>query len=593
VLKYLSKVLYILGEGKKSLIFLLLLFTVSSVLETLGVGLIGPFLSLSSNPESIQTNSSVYFVYQKLGMQSSGKFIFLLGLIIVAIFCIKSLLYFLAKTSIVRFSFDQKKLLISKLLHTYLTVPYTFHLSRNTASLIKNIVLETESFTHYCMLPLLNSAANLTVTFVLLLLLAKTNLILLGMMLGILLPIFILFQRLGKKFRKWGETLSATYQEMVRIINHSLGGVKETRVIGCEAYFEEQMAYQAQIHSRAATLYFGSELLPRVLIETSLIVFIVLFISISQLLSTDNSKNLTSVLGVFAVGSIRLIPSASQFVQAIAQMRTHSHSLDMLYLDLKEIDKEENKKIKSLSFNSLSSANKSIDFTDRVDLKNITYSYPGISEPSLNNISLSIRKGESIALIGKSGAGKTTLVDVILGLLEPNSGDIKVDGTSVYQNLRGWQNLIGYIPQSISLMDDTIERNIAFGVPDNLIDQEKLQNAIKAAQLEELLTQLSDGIQTSVGERGVRLSGGQRQRIGIARALYFEREILVLDEATSALDNETEALVTEAICSLSGTKTMIIIAHRLSTVEHCDRVYMLERGNIIKSGSYKEVVISR
>jgi ABC-type multidrug transport system fused ATPase/permease subunit len=593
VLKYLSKVLYILGEGKKNLLFLLLLFTVSSVLETLGVGLIGPFLNLSSNPESIHKNPSVHFIYQKLGMQSSGKFIFLLGVVIVAIFCIKSLLYFLAKTYIVRFSFDQKKLLISKLLHTYLTVPYTFHLSRNTASLIKNIVLETESFTHYCMLPLLNSAANLTVTFVLLLLLAKTNLVLLSMMLGILLPIFILFQRLGKKFSKWGETLSATYQEMVRIINHSLGGVKETRVIGCEAYFEEQMAYQAQIHSRAATLYFGSELLPRVLIETSLIVFIILFISISQLLSTDNTKDLTSVLGVFAVGSIRLIPSASQFVQAIAQMRTHSHSLDMLYLDLKEIDKEGNKKLKNLSLNSLSSPNKSIPFTDRVDLKNITYSYPGISEPSLNNISLSIRKGESIALIGKSGAGKTTLVDVILGLLEPNSGDIKIDGKSVYKNLRGWQNLIGYIPQSISLMDDTIERNIAFGVPDNLIDQEKLQNAIKAAQLEELLAQLSDGIKTSVGERGVRLSGGQRQRIGIARALYFEREILVLDEATSALDNETEALVTEAICSLSGTKTMIIIAHRLSTVEHCDRVYMLERGNIIKSGSYKEVVISR
>jgi ATP-binding cassette, subfamily B, bacterial PglK len=593
VLKYLSKVLYILGEGKKSLIFLILLFTISSVLETLGVGLIGPFLNLSSNPESIHKNSSVYFVYQKLGMQSSGKFIFLLGLVIVAIFCIKSLLYFLSKTYIVRFSFDQKKLLVSKLLHTYLTVPYTFHLSRNTASLIKNIVLETESFTHYCMLPLLNSAANLTVTFVLLLLLAKTNLILLAMMLGILLPIFILFQRLGNKFRKWGETLSATYQEMVRIINHSLGGVKETRVIGCEAYFEEQMAYQAQIHSRAATLYFGSELLPRVLIETSLIIFIVLFISISQLLSTDNTKDLTSVLGVFAVGSIRLIPSASQFVQAIAQMRTHSHSLDMLYLDLKEIDKEGNKKVKSLSLNSLSSPNKSIPFTNVVDLKNITYSYPGITEPSLNNISLSIRKGESIALIGKSGAGKTTLVDVILGLLEPTNGDITVDGKSVYKNLRGWQNLIGYIPQSISLMDDTIKRNIAFGVPDHLIDQEKLQNAIKAAQLEELLTQLSDGIQTSVGERGVRLSGGQRQRIGIARALYFEREILVLDEATSALDNETEALVTEAISSLSGTKTMIIIAHRLSTVEHCDRVYMLEKGNIIKSGSYKEVVISR
>ncbi|MBF2067355.1 MAG: ABC transporter ATP-binding protein [Calothrix sp. C42_A2020_038] len=594
---YLSKVLYIIGEAKKSLVFLLIVFTVASLLETLGVGLIGPFLNLSTNPKSIQSVPSLNFLYTQLGMESEKDFILVLGLLIITVFCIKSLIYFLARLYIVKFSFEQKSILVSKLLHTYLTVPYTFHLTRNTASIIKNVILETEAFAHYCMLPLLNSVANLTVTVILLLLLAKTNSLLLGMMLGIILPIVLIFQKLGKKFGKWGETMSNTYQEMVRIINHSLGGIKETRVIGCESYFEQHMAQQTKLHSRAATLYFGADLLPRILIETSLIIFIVMFISISTFFITDDTQNLTSILAVFAVGSIRLIPSASQCVQAVAQMRSHAYSIDALYLDLKEIERDgKNYSHSSLNLNLIKgdnsqlAKNQTMSFTDKVDLVNLTYCYPGISKPAIEDMSFSLEKGKSIALIGKSGAGKTTLVDVILGLLEPNNGDIRVDDVSIYNNLRSWQNLIGYIPQSISLLDDTIERNIAFGVPDHLIDSGKLHKAIKTAQLEELIQQLPEGIHTSVGEKGVRLSGGQRQRIGIARALYFEREILVLDEATSALDNETEALVTDAIRSLSGTKTMIIIAHRLSTVEHCDRIYLLEKGRIVKSGSYKEVV---
>ena len=251
-----------------------------------------------------------------------------------------------------------------------------------------------------------------------------------------------------------------------------------------------------------------------------------------------------------------------------------------------------------------------IEFSEKVELKEVTYSYPGTSKPAIDRLSLTLKKGQSIALIGKSGAGKTTLVDVILGLLRPESGNIIVDGKSIYsninnfdsnswqnligsKNLRSWQNLIGYIPQSIFLIDDTIERNIAFGVPDHLIDNIRVDRAIKAAQLEDLVEQMPEGIKTMVGERGLRLSGGQRQRIGIARALYHEREILVLDEATSALDNETEKLVSEAISSLAGTKTLIIIAHRLTTVAHCDRIYMLENGRIVKSGSYQEVVLDK
>ncbi|MEM7064220.1 MAG: ATP-binding cassette domain-containing protein, partial [Cyanobacteria bacterium P01_B01_bin.77] len=220
----------------------------------------------------------------------------------------------------------------------------------------------------------------------------------------------------------------------------------------------------------------------------------------------------------------------------------------------------------------------------------VTYSYPEVETPALNDLSLVIKKGQSIAFIGKSGAGKTTLVDLILGLLVPNGGDVRVDNVSIYKDIRAWQNLVGYIPQTIFLMDDTIERNIAFGVPDELIDQTKLQKAIEAAQLGDFINTLPETINTVVGERGVRLSGGQRQRIGIARALYHEREILVLDEATSALDNETEQLVSESISALAGTKTLIIIAHRLSTIEKCDYVYMLQSGEIIKSGSYQEVV---
>ena len=221
------------------------------------------------------------------------------------------------------------------------------------------------------------------------------------------------------------------------------------------------------------------------------------------------------------------------------------------------------------------------------------YRYPKAKEWALQNIDLTIDKGQSIGIIGKSGAGKTTIVDIILGLLQIEQGDIKVDGISVKNNLRAWQNLVGYIPQSIFLIDDTLERNIAFGIADDSIDRNKLDKAIQAAQLTEVVEKLPHGVNTVIGERGVLLSGGQRQRVGIARALYHEREVLVLDEATAALDNETEELITKAIESLSSNKTIIVIAHRLTTLKNCDRIYVLDKGRIVDSGSYQEVVLNK
>ena len=599
--KYLSKVWYILKGSRKSLPLLLFVFILSSVLEALGIGLIGPFLNLASNPDSLHKISLLQWAYLQLNLQSSSQFIPILALVIAIVFCLKSFLYFLAQKYIARFSFNQRAKLSSRLLEAYLTVSYTFYLRKNTASIINNIITETIWFTQGCLLPLLGAIANLTVVLVLVVLLAKTDLLLLVLILAVLLPTFLLFYQLRNKFRKWGRELSQANQETIRIINHSLGGLKETRVIGCEPYFQQQMEQQVQRMARAATYAHTFQCLPRIVVETCLILLVLIFISVSQLLFEQNIQELTSILAVFAVASMRLIPAASQLLQAMGKMQNHSYSVDRLYLDLKEIEKEKATQPLEPKFGltggNLSSSgyeqNQAMSFADGVKLKEVTYRYPDTLEPAIERLSLSLEKGQSIALIGKSGAGKTTLVDVILGLLQPESGDIRVDGLSVYDNIRSWQNLIGYIPQSIFLIDDTIERNIAFGVPDRLIDRAKIDRAIEAAQLEELIEQMPDGINTVVGERGICLSGGQRQRIGIARALYHEREILVLDEATSALDNETEKLVSEAIRSLAGTKTLIIIAHRLSTVEHCDRIYLLEKGRVVESGSYQEVVLEK
>ncbi|MEM8722822.1 MAG: ABC transporter ATP-binding protein [Cyanobacteria bacterium P01_G01_bin.39] len=616
MLKYLSKVWYILKGSRKSLPLLLLVFALSSVAEALGIGLIGPFLNFASNPDDINKIALLRLAYLQLNLQTTGEFIPILGLAVVIVFCIKSCLYFLAQRYICVFSFGQRAKLTTRLLEAYLTVPYSFYLRKNSASIINNIVNETVWFTLGCMLPLLSGIANITVVLVLLLLLAQTDLLLLALILAVLLPVFLIFYQLRTKFKQWGRETVEANQETIRIINHSLGGLKETRIIGCEAYFQQQMERQAQIMANALSRAQTFQKVPRIVIETCLILFIVIFISVSQLLFGQNIQEIIPILAIFAVASMRIIPATSQIIQAMGQIQSKSFGVDQLYSDLKETEQQNEiyKRKETFSLESLpdfDDENQAVNFLKEVELKEITYSYPGTSKPAIDQLSLTLNKGQSIALIGKSGAGKTTLVDVILGLLQPQSGDIVVDGKSIYGNKskinysnsmqditgfntpRAWQNLIGYIPQSIFIMDETIEKNIAFGVPDHLIDSTRIEQAIKAAQLEELVEQMPKGIKTTVGERGLRLSGGQRQRIGIARALYHEREILVLDEATSALDNETEKLVSEAISSLAGTKTLIIIAHRLSTVEHCNRIYLLEKGRIVKSGSYQEVVLEQ
>lgn len=592
--QYFRKVWFILGDSRKQLPLLFLVFIISSFAEALGIGMLAPFFSIIADPSLIDQLAILRLTKSVLGISSQENFIVFLCGFIVFLFVVKSILYFFSKFYILKFSYFHRARVIETLNRAYLNSEYNYFIGKNSSGLIKNITAETQTFCYSILLSLLYGISNLVILIFLFALMAWTDLLLLFATLSALLPVVLVIYIMRNRLKVWGRTTSDSMQGIIKVLNHGLGGFKETRIIGCAPYFEEQMAKSTNQYAQSASLTASFDMLPRILIETTLIVFIVSFIAISNLFLSRNTDVLISSLSVFAVASVRLLPAASQVMSTLGSIQSTKHVADILYSDLREArtqiaentitDKRGNDRP---NLNSVT-----MGFTQQIKLSEVVYSYSKDLEPAINVVSLEIRKGESVAFIGKSGAGKTTLVDIILGLLTPQTGDITVDEISIYRDLRAWQNLIGYIPQSIFLLDETVEKNIAFGVPDHLIDHKKLEQAIIAAQLEELVEQLPNGIDTRVGERGVMLSGGQRQRIGIARALYHEREILVLDEATSALDTETEEKVSAAIQALSGKKTVIIIAHRLSTVKHCNCVYLLEKGKMRKSGSYAEVVES-
>ncbi|PZV14672.1 MAG: ABC transporter ATP-binding protein [Leptolyngbya sp.] len=590
-----TKLIYITKGHHKSLIAMVFLFLFVSVLEVFGVGMIGPFVAIATNPGLVQSNYWLSLIYKQFNFSSGQDFLFFLGLLVVIAFYVKASLSFNAQKAVFEFGYNLKGELSYKLMKAYIKAPYSFHLNINSAEMIRDITTTTDSVCLGLVMSLLTSISNIVIVLALMILLVKTNAMAL-ILIAVLLPVvFGLLQITKNRLAKWSKAGWDASGEMIRVLNHGLGGLKETRVIGCESYFEQQMEEQTKKFAINTSRVQGYGNLPRFVIEAFMITFLVSFTFLFINLNRGQEQNLTAVLGIFAFASIRLLPAVGNLVSGINVINSNIFALDRLFFNFKELEKEH-----LLPVNNFTNVSKSygsnqnqqkISFTAKIVLDELTFQYPGVDKKALDHISLTISKGQSIGLIGKSGSGKTTLVDVFLGLFTPQSGDIQVDGVSVYDNLREWQNILGYVPQSIFLIDDTLERNIAFGVPDHLIDQERLIKAIEMAQLTEVVSQLPKGIQTQVGERGVLLSGGQRQRVGIARVLYHEREILVFDEATAALDNETEQLVTEATKALSGKKTIIIIAHRLSTIKHCDRIYQIDQGQILKSGSYQEVVL--
>jgi ATP-binding cassette, subfamily B, bacterial PglK len=596
--EYLKRLVYVLVDSKKKLLLLVALAIFSSSLEAIGIGMVGPFIALATNPNFIAQNPQLMASLGRFGLAPQSnptQMLTVLGVVVIGIFYLKTFLGFYVQKYIFQFGYAQRAALFSRLMYAYSRAPYTYHLSHNSAELIQNMVNETDLFSNQALMPFLFVCSNGLVVLAIVLLLLLTNAIAVFVVFGIFLVSALLFQSFKHRISFWGKERGESFESSIRIINHAIGGLKEVRVIGCETYFEQQASHQIGRYASSGAAFIAFSNLPRFAIEAFLVTFLVGFTFIYLSFDKQGSGSLSSVLGIFAMASIRMLPAVSLLIGAIGGLRYAGTCLDKMYFTLKELEKIVPYQIQHWAADGRlvgEVITPAMQFADRIALEKIVYRYPNSSEPSLKGVSLTLKKGQSIGLIGRSGAGKTTLVDLVLGLLTPESGDLSVDGVSVYHNLRAWQNLIGYVPQSIFLIDDTLARNIAFGVPDHLIDYKQLHKAIAVAQLEDLVERLPGGLDSMIGERGTRLSGGQRQRVGIARVIYHDRQILILDEATAALDNETESLVSEAVKSLGGTKTLIIIAHRLSTIEHCDRIYMMERGQVVKSGTYDEVVLN-
>ncbi|TYQ25771.1 ABC transporter ATP-binding protein [Pseudanabaena sp. UWO310] len=580
--KLFRKTLYLFSDREKiqiGIIFLMML--IGAGLETISVGLIPPFVALLGNPEIIEQKQVLSWLYHQLGASSHQIFLLWVSIALLCMYLFKNA--YLAILTYWQYYFLYKKqiALSSRLLKSYLNSPYTFHLQRNSADLVRNVTAEIPLIFSGVIVPMLILITEMMVMSCIVLLLAIAEPIssaIAAVFLGI--SIFGLNRMIHKQMGGQGLIRQKQSGQMVQWVNQSLGGIKETKVLGREKFFLDAFTRSTKAFGKANFFLGLATQLPNLFIDTVLIAAVLLIVMFS-LIQGRAIQSILPMLSLFAIAALRLMPSAKRIISTITTIRYSKDAVDLIYRDLIPLDPKSTSR--SLAKSSQPPPHL---FQKSIEVKDIYYQYPNASKPSLFGISLSITKGQVIAFVGASGSGKTTLIDVLLGLLIPSQGEILVDGKNILTNLESWQQQIGYIPQSIYLSDDTIRNNIAFGLLTDEIKEEQVWDALKAAQLEELVISLPDQLDTLVGERGIRLSGGQRQRIGIARALYHNPEVIIMDEATAALDNTTEREFMQALEAMSGHKTMIMIAHRLTTVKNCDQLYLIKDGTVADMGTY-------
>jgi len=567
-------------EYRRRFLWITGLMLVGAGLEMLGIGLMLPLLASMTQPELVTQSELLAPLLDLLGRPEQAVLVILAMLAFIGVNILR--LAFLVLLAWLQSKYIKQLVIdISERLYVgYLAQPYTFHIQRNTAQLIRNTTGEVAvtASTIQNTMGLLSEAMVVVALSLFLMLVDPVGIIVVMLLMGSAAWLFYRFTH--RRITNWGKQRQHHEGMRIQQLQQGLGGVKEIKLLGLEQFIIDEYKPFNFGSANANQRNTFVQALPRLWLELLVISGMGLYV-ILALLQGNAVNSLVPTLGLFGAAAFRLIPSVNRILGAVQGIRYGEPAVTNLRDELAQLDR---------SAQELSPKSDLEPLCDEIVVRNLSYSYPGSEQLALNQVSVRVPQGSAVGFVGDSGAGKSTLIDIILGLLEPSSGAVCVGNVDIADYRRAWQSQIGYVPQSIYLTDDSLRRNIAFGLPSEKIDEIAVERAVRLAQLEGLIDELPDGLDTIVGEHGVRLSGGQRQRIGIARALYYDPPVLVLDEATSALDNTTEHEFMKGINALHGHKTLLIIAHRLSTVAQCDLIYRLEKGRVVESGAADKIL---
>ncbi|MCG6149266.1 ABC transporter ATP-binding protein/permease [Leptospira levettii] len=573
-----SKVWFLLDSSqKRRTVYMFVLIFFSLLFESFGIGVIVPLVSVLTDSSQLRENPYFVNAISYLGNPPLETLAVYAMVLMVVLYTVRTiyLIYFTWEQASYAAEFQSK--LSRTLFKKYLDQPYLFHVNRNSSELIRNTSTEVATLVSMVQqaLSFFNEAITMVGISIFLIYVEPIGALVVVGSLG--LAAGLTFALARKKLLTLGLQRQSHEAERIRHFQQGLGGIKDIKIYGREDEFLNRYRIESDGAARVLKHYTTLLAFPRLWLEYFSILGLVLLI-LSVLNQGKSLSEATTLVALFGAAAFRVMPSINRMLVIMQNIKFSLPTIDLIYQECKLKDSPKEKREQTVKETLL-------DFHS-LTLENLQFSYSSI--PVIKNISLEIESGTTIGFIGESGAGKSTLLDLILGLITPDSGDIKVNGNSILKDPNSWQRIIGYVSQNIYLTDDTLKNNIAFGIPDNQIDTNRVNESIQLAQLESFVNKSEFGIETIVGERGVKLSGGQKQRIGIARALYHNPSVLILDEATSSLDLNTESEVMDAINALHGQKTILIIAHRLSTLQSCDKIYRIENGMIFQDHSIHE-----
>ena len=567
----------LLDKELKRLYFVAIVFVLSSSLDLIGLGLIGAYLAFIVNPDGFRELESLGYFNDVLSSSTDQELLVFFGLILMFIFLIRLIAILLSNYIIYKFSADQMVNMQERMMGIYLNQDYESFIQRNSSEYVVAISAYVRRY-RTLLRSMLKVFSDLLVCIAVVSALAIVDLKTLGVLIFLFLTMFILFNKfLYSKVERYGEEFNLSNKVMLKGISEGVSGMKEIRILGKEDFFKKTVSRgirkMAEMDVKQ-TLIHNS---PKSLLELVMVVFVVIIVFMNFYIQ-NNLDTVVTVLGVFAVGAVRLVPIVTLLFSSINTIKYGRNSVSNLVKDIQSFETEG-----SETFEKKSPTLPKQNFLD-LDISSISYTYPNSEEKTLENISLKIKKGNFVGFVGPSGAGKTTLVDVLLGLLHPQTGTIKLNGKDIFSQIELWRSLVAYLPQEIFLIDDSLTKNIALEDDIENLSHDRFKEVVIKSRLDDFIDNLPEGLDTRMGERGVRLSGGQRQRVAIARALFHEREVLILDEATSSLDMKNEEEIVKQMQKFKGEKTVITIAHRISSLKYCDCLYKLEKGTI--SGPY-------